>query len=533
MFRGVSLISSVVCVLAVFAASSLTLSAAPAGATPTRASRAAAVTTTRSRAAATPVSARSTTKVASRARTARPTQTKTTAKTQTRKKTQVVSRSQASRRPLAKNRTVRATSLPVRPVPARYVPADVPPIVERASVARGCFDDMDATLAEELGMSSGALKDMIDQAGLSSDQLGDRPCVDYVATTGGSGGAASVMFLRDGADPNAGGILVMRKTDEPDALVSHDLGCVVPMRREFVLPAAEANPDASDVLRDVPAHVQWELGVLTRQMTRDLAGSDRHHLRVVIERREEPDTDRLLALELIETTTGRVVDGVWWVDRATGPGMLMGTEGVDYERLLWQSSVAYHRMSRGVGATTRTVVRRVPVRGSKTATRTVRVQRQGRQHLGVDFAAARGTDVHAVGESKVVFAGRKSGYGNIVILDHDGGYQTYYAHLSKISPGIARGVSVGRGEVIGLVGSTGRSTGPHLHFEVRKDGRYIDPFDTTHQLDLWILQPDDQARLLRQVAMLDASPSASGQFANAQCVRSTTPLALNGPFDQP
>jgi murein DD-endopeptidase MepM/ murein hydrolase activator NlpD len=98
-----------------------------------------------------------------------------------------------------------------------------------------------------------------------------------------------------------------------------------------------------------------------------------------------------------------------------------------------------------------------------------------RPHKGVDFAAPRGTPVRAVASGKVTFAGRQSGYGNIVCIDHPGPYDTAYAHLERIERGLDQGNLVARGQVIGYVGSTGLATGPHLHFELHKDGEYINP----------------------------------------------------------
>jgi murein DD-endopeptidase MepM/ murein hydrolase activator NlpD len=129
--------------------------------------------------------------------------------------------------------------------------------------------------------------------------------------------------------------------------------------------------------------------------------------------------------------------------------------------------------------------------------------------LGVDMTAPRGTDVHAVGDASVGFAGRRGGFGNLIILDHGRGYQTYYAHLSKIQKGIKAGVHVARGDTIGLVGSTGHSTAPHLHFETRKDARYLDPFDETHQLGFWLLTADEQERLAMQ--LLSTAPVVVGE----------------------
>jgi len=98
-----------------------------------------------------------------------------------------------------------------------------------------------------------------------------------------------------------------------------------------------------------------------------------------------------------------------------------------------------------------------------------------RPHKGVDFAAPRGTPVRAVASGKVEFAGRQGGYGNFVCIDHPGPYDTAYAHLDRIAKGLRQGDLVERGQIIGYVGDTGLATGPHLHFELHKDGEYINP----------------------------------------------------------
>jgi len=98
-----------------------------------------------------------------------------------------------------------------------------------------------------------------------------------------------------------------------------------------------------------------------------------------------------------------------------------------------------------------------------------------RAHTGVDFGAPTGTRVKATGDAIVAFAGRKGGYGNLVILQHHNGYETYYAHLSAFAPETRPGRSISQGEVIAYVGSTGASTGPHLHYEVRIAGTPYNP----------------------------------------------------------
>lgn len=99
----------------------------------------------------------------------------------------------------------------------------------------------------------------------------------------------------------------------------------------------------------------------------------------------------------------------------------------------------------------------------------------GRQafHSGLDFRAPSGTSVRALGKGKVTFAGRKGGYGNVVEITHSNGLVSRYAHLSKIRVSVGKHVS--RSTTIGLVGSTGRSTGPHLHLEVRRNDQPLDP----------------------------------------------------------
>ncbi len=98
-----------------------------------------------------------------------------------------------------------------------------------------------------------------------------------------------------------------------------------------------------------------------------------------------------------------------------------------------------------------------------------------RPHYGVDFATPYGTPVSCVGDGHIVFAGWKGGYGKLVVVNHPNSFRTYYGHFSRIKKGIIRGAKIKQGEVIGYVGSTGLSTGPHLHFGIKKQGRWINP----------------------------------------------------------
>ncbi len=96
-------------------------------------------------------------------------------------------------------------------------------------------------------------------------------------------------------------------------------------------------------------------------------------------------------------------------------------------------------------------------------------------HTGVDFAAPRGTPIYAAGDGAIDYIGRKGGYGNYIRIRHNGEYSTAYAHMKGYASGMKSGKRVRQGQVIGYVGTTGRSTGPHLHYEIIKNGQKTNP----------------------------------------------------------
>lgn len=103
------------------------------------------------------------------------------------------------------------------------------------------------------------------------------------------------------------------------------------------------------------------------------------------------------------------------------------------------------------------------------------VLKKWKAHLGMDYAARRGTPVVSAGSGTVIYAARMGSYGKLIKIRHKDGYETRYAHLKSYRNGIRQGKRVKKGQTIGYVGTTGRSTGPHLHFELRKNGRAINP----------------------------------------------------------
>ena len=121
-------------------------------------------------------------------------------------------------------------------------------------------------------------------------------------------------------------------------------------------------------------------------------------------------------------------------------------------------------------------------------------------HKGIDMSAPIATEVHATGDGTVVKVQRnKWDYGNVIMIDHGFGYKTQYAHLSKFA--VFKGQTVKRGQLIGYVGSTGKSTGPHLHYEVIKNGRHVNPINYFYN----DLKPEEYEQILEQSAMATQS----------------------------
>lgn len=131
------------------------------------------------------------------------------------------------------------------------------------------------------------------------------------------------------------------------------------------------------------------------------------------------------------------------------------------------------------GKSTKKSIMRTPIDGARMSSgfgmRRHPVLGYNKMHKGLDFAAPRGTPIYAAGDGVVEFAGRKGSYGNYVCIRHNGTIKTAYAHMHKFAKGVSSGEKVSQGEIIGYVGTTGRSTGPHLHFEVMKNNIQVNP----------------------------------------------------------
>jgi murein DD-endopeptidase MepM/ murein hydrolase activator NlpD len=163
---------------------------------------------------------------------------------------------------------------------------------------------------------------------------------------------------------------------------------------------------------------------------------------------------RLLAAEFVNR--GKSYRAIWYQD-AAGKGGYYTPDGKNLHKAFLRSPLAFSRISSGF------------------AMRFDPYLHKWRKHEGVDYAAPIGTHVKAVADGIVAFIGKERGYGNIVILDHQRGISTRYAHLSRFAPGLRKGMRVHQGDVIGNVGQSGWATGPHLHYEFRVNNKVRDP----------------------------------------------------------
>ncbi|MDH5231791.1 MAG: peptidoglycan DD-metalloendopeptidase family protein [Gammaproteobacteria bacterium] len=155
------------------------------------------------------------------------------------------------------------------------------------------------------------------------------------------------------------------------------------------------------------------------------------------------------------------------------------TQGKTYEAIRYTDASGQSDYYTPDGRSMRKAFLRTPVDFTRISSRFGRrhhpILKKRKAHKGVDYAAPRGTPVRASGDGKIVHRGRRGGYGKTVIIQHGSSYSTLYAHLNSYVLKLGTGKRVKQGQVIGFVGSTGRATGPHLHYEFRVNGQHRDP----------------------------------------------------------
>ena len=204
---------------------------------------------------------------------------------------------------------------------------------------------------------------------------------------------------------------------------------------------------------------------------------------------------RVLSAEFVNN--GKTHEAVWFGEDGS-KGAFYGFDGQSSRRAFLASPLEFSRVSSGYG------MRFHPVLG------------RDRAHLGVDYAAPTGTPVRTIADGVVSFAGWQNGYGNVIEITHHDNKSTLFAHLSRID--VKRGERVAQGEFIGAVGSTGMSTGPHLHFEFRDNGVHQDPLAIARQSENITLSATLRAKFdaVAQVQRRELNAAATLQQASAE-----------------
>lgn len=178
-------------------------------------------------------------------------------------------------------------------------------------------------------------------------------------------------------------------------------------------------------------------------------------------------TGRLLAAEFVNQ--GKPHQALYFKD-AQGREGYFTPDGQSLKRAFLKSPMPFSRISSGF-----------------SGARFHPVLQTWRAHKGIDYAAPTGTPVRAIADAKIEFVGKQGGYGNLIVLQHQGSYSTAYGHLSRFGKGIKRGARIGQGQVIGYVGATGLASGPHLHYEFRVNNVQKNPLalklPTSYPLD--------------------------------------------------
>ena len=205
---------------------------------------------------------------------------------------------------------------------------------------------------------------------------------------------------------------------------------------------------------------------------------------------------RVLSAEFVNN--GKTHQAFWFKEANAKEGGYYNADGVSLRRAYLASPLAFSRVTSGFKMRFHPILQ------------------TWRAHLGVDYAAPTGTPVRSVGQGIVDVAGSQGGFGNVVMVKHASGQTTVYAHLSRIN--VKRGQSVMQGQTLGLVGSTGWATGPHLHFEFRVNGQHKDPRIMARQSTAIEVSAAAREQFKRHasIAKVDLAAAASAQVSSAE-----------------
>jgi len=211
--------------------------------------------------------------------------------------------------------------------------------------------------------------------------------------------------------------------------------------------------DRARLIHNLDQVFQWQV-----DFSRQIQKGDFY--RFAVQREVRPDgsmrSSKLLAAELVNS--GAALQAIYFDPDGDGQGSYFDGEGRSVRRAFLTKPLEFRRIS-----------------SRFTSGRFHPILRRWRAHRGIDYAANSGTPIQATGDGVIIKRGRNGGLGNAVVVQHPNGFETRYGHMSRFASGQAIGTRVTQGQTIGYVGMTGLATGPHLHYEMLRRGRHMDP----------------------------------------------------------
>lgn len=339
-----------------------------------------------------------------------------------------------------------------------------------------------ATLLDRLGVDDNAAADFIKSDAIArnvmqlkagkrvqaqTDGDGSLKWLSSTISSGRSEAVRNIVITREGAQ--------FKAVEAPVAMDRR-----IEMRSGTIKSSLFAATDAAQIPDNVASQIV-DMFSTDIDFGSDLRRGDRFNIvyETFWQNGEYVQAGRVLAGEFMNGAA--TYQSVWFEDPSSAlSGGYYGFDGKSLKKAFLKSPLEFTRISSGFS------VRKHPISGKWKA------------HKGVDFAAATGTPIRASGDGTIDFAGKQGGYGNMVVIKHWSNYSTAYAHMHGFASNVRKGAKVSQGQVIGYVGSTGWSTGPHLHYEFRVDNQARDPMS----VDIPNAQPlaASQMKRFREVA---------------------------------
>lgn len=351
------------------------------------------------------------------------------------------------------------------------VPASIQTVLEQLAVPTVTLVDSDTVefQREERILRSDTISSLLSRLGIADpdalaflNQNRDtkaiarqlRPGKTVTAKTGPDGELLALFFPLNGKDAT---LVVERKSN---GFVASEQALQLTTQTHFKSAEIASSLFGATDAAGIPDAIATQLAEIFSgdiDFYRDLRKGDRFTIvyESLIHKGQHIRSGRILAAEFINNNK---TYQAYWFQSAEGKGGYYGSDGKNLRKAFLRSPLEFSRVTSGF-----------------SNARLHPVLQISRAHKGIDYGAPTGTRVRAVADASVEFAGRQGGYGNLVILKHQGAYSTAYGHLNAFGPGIRKGARISQGDTIGFVGQTGVATGPHLHYEFRINSQQVNP----------------------------------------------------------